>query len=293
MISVVIISKDEPGLSDTLAEVTAQLTALPEDGEIVVIDASEGRLDDIRRQYEGAVRWLDFKRPAGVRISIPHQRNAGVREAKGHIIVFTDAACLPQPGWLERLTAPLRETDQVTAGASRGGEGKQHYQQPPSQAGEITYLREAPTLNFAFRREVFDAVGDFDESFSYGSDVDFSWRLNDAGYQIRFMPDAVIEHDYGTSRRQRRRSFVYGKARARLYLKHRARRRHILRDDPMAVVYPLFILGLPLTLIFPPYPLLLLIPAWRNRSEGIIWTLIDHLWFGFGVLAELAERARR
>jgi hypothetical protein len=83
---------------------------------------------------------------------------------------------------------------------------------------------------------------------------------------------------------------VYGKARARLYRKHRARRRSILRSDPIAVVYPLFLLGLPLTLIFPCYPLLLLIPAWRNRSEGVIRVLVDHLWFGAGVLAELAGR---
>jgi len=56
------------------------------------------------------------------------------------------------------------------------------------------------------------------------------------------------------------------------------------------IVYPLFLLGLPLTLVFPFYPLLLLIPAWRNRSHGIVRVLADHLWFGAGVLAELAGR---
>jgi hypothetical protein len=64
----------------------------------------------------------------------------------------------------------------------------------------------------------------------------------------------------------------------------------ILRNDPIAVVYPLFLLGLPLTFVFPLYPLLLLIPAWRNRSEGVVKVLVDHLWFGAGVLAELAGR---
>ena len=133
-------------------------------------------------------------------------------------------------------------------------------------------------------------MGGFDESFTYGSDVDFTWRLSDMGYRIRRVPDAIIQHDYGTPRRQRQRSYVYGKARARLYRKHRARRKYVLRDDPIAVVYPLFLLALPLTLIFPPYPLLLLIPAWRNRSHGIIRVLVDHIWFGAGVLAELAGR---
>ena len=43
-------------------------------------------------------------------------------------------------------------------------------------------------------------------------------------------------------------------------------------------------------LVFPVYLLLLIIPAWRNRSHGIIRVLIDHLWFGAGVLAELTGR---
>ena len=290
MISVVIISKDEPSLDETLTDVTHQLASLDEPGEIVVIDASSGRLDDIRKRHEPAVRWVDFQQPAGVRVSIPHQRNAGVREAAGDIIVFTDAGCRPRPGWLERLVAPLRADDNVTAGVSQDLDGKVQYELPPEHAGETTYLRESPTLNFAFRRAAFDAVGGFDESFQYGSDVDFSWRLNDTGYRIRCVPGAIIQHDYGTSRRQRRRAYMYGKARVRLYRKHRSRRSQMFRNDPIMIVYPLFLLGLPLTLVFPFYPLLLLIPAWRNRSQGVVRVLADHLWFGAGVLAELAGR---
>jgi glycosyltransferase involved in cell wall biosynthesis len=290
MISLVIISKDEPSLGETLTLVADQLASSTEGGEIVVVDASNGRLDHIRRTHEDTVRWLDFQPPPGVRVSIPHQRNVGVRETKGDIIVFTDAGCLPRPGWLERLVEPLQASDSVTAGVSQGMSGQILYELPPEQAGENTYLREAPTLNLAFRREVFDAVDGFDESFSYGSDVDFTWRLNDMGYRIRRVPDAIIQHDYGTSQRQRRRSYVYGKARARLYLKHKARRKLLRRDDPIAVVYPLFLLGLPVTLIFPPYLLLLLIPAWRNRSLGMARVIVDHLWFGAGVLAELVGR---
>src|SRR5579875_466916 len=290
MISVVIISKDEPSLDETLTDVASQLSSLAEPGEIVVVDASGGRLDDIRLRHAQTVRWVDFQPPPGVRVSIPHQRNVGVREARGDVIVFTDAGCRPLPGWLERLVAPLRADESVTAGVSQDMAGQIKYELPPEHSGEATYLRESPTLNFAFRRAAFDAVGGFDESFQYGSDVDFSWRFNDMGYRIRCVPDAIIRHDYGSPRRQRRRSYVYGKARARLYRKHRARRRQVLRNDPMVVVYPLFLLGLPLTLVFPLYPLLLLIPAWRNRSRGVIQVLVDHLWFGAGVLAELAGR---
>lgn len=297
MISLVIISKDEPALDATLTLLREQAAELKQPWEILVVDASDGQLDDIRKRHESAVRWVQFERPPGAGITIPHQRNVGVRSAMGEIIAFTDCGCYPERGWLARLTAPLLRDERVTAGrALTTGKGTGIYdgaearQSAHSEGGE--YVRECPTLNMAFHREAFDAVGGFDETFTYGSDIDFSWRLVDAGFRIRTVPDAVIRHDWGTWRRQLKRSFVYGKARMRLYLKHKQRRKRVLRDDPMVVVYPVFLLGLPLTLVFPLYPALLLVPAWRNRSHGAVRVLVDHLVFGAGALAELVSRCR-
>ena len=293
MISIVIISKDEAGLDDTLNDVAGQASSLPEPCETVVVDASSRRLDYIRQRHASTVRWLGFQPPPGVRISIPHQRNAGVREARGDIIVFTDAGCRPQPGWLESLIAPLRQDECVVAGATMDPSGEGRWEFAAEDISEGTYLREAGTINFAFRREVFDATGGFDENFEYGSDMDFSWRLTDIGYRILSVPGAVVEHDWGTPQRNRRRCYAYGKARVRLYRKHRGRVRRIMRNDPMCVIYPLFLLGLPVTLVFPLYPLLLLIPAWRYRSRGMVGAVrvqIDYVTYGAGVLSELAGR---
>lgn len=292
MISVVVISKDEPALDGTLTAVRAQAPDLTEPWEILVVDASDGRLDHIGRAHEPDVRWIRFERPPGAGVTIPHQRNAGVRAATGDVIVFTDSGCHPSPGWLARLVAPIRAGEDVTAGPALATAGEF---EPYTGAGARRtpaggYLNECPTINLAFRRTAFDAVGGFDETFAYGSDIDFSWRLRDAGYRILAVPDAVVRHEWGTWRRQLRRAYAYGKARARLYRKHRSRRRRVLRDDPMVVVYPVFLIGLPLTLVFPLYPALLLIPAWRNRSLGAGKVLADHLAYGAGVLAELAGR---
>ena len=120
--------------------------------------------------------------------------------------------------------------------------------------------------------------------------VKAAWRLVDAGYRIRAVPEAIVRHDFGGWRRQLRRSHLYGRARVRLYRKHPVKLRRVLRDEPMVVAYPVFILGLPLTVIFPWYPALLLIPAWRNRSNGAIRVLADHLTYGAGILRELMTR---
>jgi glycosyltransferase involved in cell wall biosynthesis len=292
MISIVIISKDEEGLHDTINEVILQAEGLGKPSEIVIVDASDGRLDHIRRYYATRVRWLQFQQPSGVAISIPHQRNAGVQAAHGEIIVFTDAGCKPEPSWLDFLVSPLlKDEEDITVGLTLATPGStEMYDSGARQALSSRYLNECSTINLAFRRTAFTSVGGFDEAFAYGSDIDFSWRLRDVGYKIRSVPDAVIRHDWGSRRRQLRRSYVYGKARVRLYRKHRIVFTRALRSDPMVVVYPAFLLGLPLTLIFPLYPALLLVPAWRNRSNGAARVIVDHLSYGAGVLAELFGR---
>jgi GT2 family glycosyltransferase len=270
MISVVIISKDEPSLDNTLTEVICQTKNLEDSSEIVVVDASDGRLDHIRLRHEAGVRWVQFTQPPGVSISIPHQRNVGVRAAQGGIIAFTDAGCRPDEGWLTRLVDPLLHDEHVAAGLTLATPGSSSlYDSGARRALRSSYLAECSTINLAFRRQVFDTVGGFDERFAYGSDIDFTWRLLDAGYRIRSVPDAVVRHDWGRFQRQLR---------------------HVLRDDPMLVAYPLFLLGLPLTWLFPFYPALLLVPAWRNRSDGPVRVLVDHLVYGAGVLAELVAR---
>jgi glycosyltransferase involved in cell wall biosynthesis len=291
MISIVIISKDEPSLQQGLEGICRQVSILNEDAEILVVDSSDGRLDYIKGQYKEDVIWLDFKQPPGIRTTIPHQRNAGVRAARGDVIVFTDAGCTPEPGWLERIIAPLACGERMTHGPALGtvGGAKFHDRLALLEV-QSTYLVECSTINTAFRREVYDVVGGFDETFAYGSDVDFSWRVIDAGFSIRSAPDAIVRHDWGSGTRHSRRAYVYGKARTRLYRKHPRRLRQILRHDPMVVFYPLFLLGLPLTLIFPLYPALLIIPAWRNREDGSLRVVLDNLTFGAGVLVELFTR---
>ena len=291
MISIVVISKDEPALDETLAGVRAQADELGRPYELIVVDASEGRLDAIRRAHPG-VTWIDFRKPAGVGVSIPHQRNLGVHRAAGDVVVFTDSGCLPRPGWLATLVEPiLTGAEQIVAGPAPSPEGVDGaYDGHMAAFTQVDYLDECPTINLAFRKDAYEQVGGFDERFEYGSDVDFSWRLNDAGYRIKSQPGAVVEHDWGDTRRQVKRAFRYGVGRARLYRKHRRRLRAAWRRDPVVIAYPLFLLGLPLTARYPAYPLLLVLPAWRNRREGVARALADHLVYGAGVLSEVGRR---
>ena len=285
--SVVIVNKDERSLSDTLDALKPFVGQLLD--EVLVVDASNGALDDIRLSHVWA-RWIDYKQPLGVRITIAHQRNIGVRRAKGDIIVFTDSGCLPEDGWLERLLTPiLEEGEFVSCGPARAI-GKSVYSGERSKTNpDGDYVPSAATGNLAFRREAFEAVGGFDESFGSGEDLDFTWRLTDCGYRLRWVPDAVVQLDFGTGTRQVRRAFFYGKGWCRLHRKHPHRIVHV-SPTSVPMVYVLFLLGLPLTLKWRWYPLALLWPLWRRRKEELPWlVLLNHLVTGAGVLYELVR----
>lgn len=285
-VSLVVISRDDRGLRDTLGALARASAAGGRVLETIVVDASAGRLDDIRAEFP-AVRWIVFPPRAG-KPTIPEQRNAGVGGASGEVVVFTDASCVPSEGWLSRLLAPIAaEGEAIVAGGVRSTGRPGLRDEAAHFLGGARYLREAPTINLAVARRVFDAVGTFDERFAYGSDADFTWRAVDAGYRIRYEPAALVSHDWGGALAEARRSYRYGQARLRLYAKHRGRRRRMLADDPIAVVYPLLLLALPALACEPVLAAALLaVPLVKNAGHRPLLTLADHLLYGAGVLSE-------
>ncbi len=289
-VSIIVVSKDEPQLAKTLAALGHELSAeagrgVSAESEVVVVDASSGRLDGVRSDHPW-VGWVDFDPPPGAGVTIACQRNAGVRACKGDIVVFVDSGCVPCEGWLGHLVAPIaRGEELVVSGRATGAHNTFELSMPTEK---LFYLEEAPTINLAVHRSVFETVGGFDEGFSYGSDVDFTWRVVDAGIRIRYEPLASVDHDWGGFRRRMRRARQYGAARARLYRKHPERVLRALYDDPVPFVYPIWLLGLPISLRRPGYLLLLALPLWRARKHASpAEVVLAHVLQGVGSLTEV------
>ena len=238
-VAVVLLSKDEPALDDSLRALRPQLDA--HDGECIVVDASEGRLEYIRNEYPW-VKWIDYVRPVNVGITIPHQRNVGVRAATAPIIAFCDAGGIPTEDWLETLVAPIIDgRHDVTCGPVRSTRASVY--KVINDLADGTVVDTVLTANLAFTRDAFDAIDGFDERYQYGSDADFAWRLIDAGHPPISIQAAVMGMDWGDWNLQKKRSWRYGKARARLFRYHPARRVRILTRSPEVIVYPTAVLG--------------------------------------------------
>lgn len=289
VLSVVVVVKNDRRVGRLLDHL--ERLPRPEMREIVVVDASGGALDDIGSGHPD-VRWTPFS--AATQISVAAQRNAGVRAARGDVIVFIDSDCVPEAEWLSALTAPILEgAESITAGSVRSLEGPSiHDRQWEAGTSARRYLHEAPTLNLAVARETMERHGGFDESLRFGSDIELTGRMVAAGARIRYVPEAVVLHEWGGVRANVRRALLYGEAHARLHKKHGWARRRLVGPELVYPAYAAFILGLPLTLRLRSYPLLLLVPVLKNAGHRPAAVVSTNLVHGLGYLRGLVAPRR-
>ena len=281
MISVLIPVKDDPRLDDLLTELRSQCSALAEETEVVVVDASSGRLAWIRARHP-AVRWLDSAPPAPGAQPIPHQRNEALAAARGDVFVFVDSDCTPSPGWLEAMVRPVREEGEVMVAGSVRFTGYATVRQPRDRG----YVAKAGTQSFALTREVFNCVGRYDERLPGAHDYDFCLRAVAAGFRILFAPDAVVEHPTDPLRKSLDHAFRYGRDAVRLYARH-PRAIGSLADSHVLYTsfYALYVAGLPLLIKRPALGFAIVAPYLAGRPRSVRRQLLN-LAHGAGSVVE-------
>ncbi len=195
---------------------------------------------------------------------------------------------------VERAHPPILDgTESITAGSVRSLEGSSiHDRQWETGASARRYLHEAATLNLAVARELIERHGGFDESLRFGSDIELTGRMVVGGARIRYVPEAVVLHDWGGVRANFRRALLYGEAHARLHRKHPWARRRVVGSELVYPAYAVFILGLPLTLRVKTYPLLLAVPLLKNAGHRPAAVVATNLVHGLGYLRGLVAPDR-
>ena len=208
-------------------------------GKLEVVVVEDGgptpELDELRARSFDALDlvWLDQPH-AGPAVA----RNLGARHATRDLIAFTDDDCRPRPDWARQLEEALRATPGAVVGGHTVNALNEDLWSSASQA-LVTYITARgqqaggepffASNNFALGRELFCDLSGFDETFPLagGEDRDMCRRLVEAGCDLVWVPDAVVDHYHHLSaRRFWRQHFRYGRA---AYQYHRAQG---LRVDP-------------------------------------------------------------
>jgi len=267
MISIIIIVKNDRGIENTLRRLTK--IPKPEKTEIIVVDASEGNLDDIKQKFS-KVRWIYFHDNAHKGYTYAEQRNMGIKNSKGDIIVFLDSDCVPfKPQWLSELTNEIRNglEDIVCGKIESLRELPSRWDDSYKRIDNIKYITSVPTGNVSFRKSLIKKIGFFNEKLELGGceDIDFFWRAINNGYKVKYNKEAIVIHDWGGFRKNTLRVFLYGQRRFDLFMKHKEK--FLSKENLVVSVYALFILLSPITLFWRYYPLFLIIPILKGIFE--------------------------
>jgi glycosyltransferase involved in cell wall biosynthesis len=158
-------------------------------------------------------------------------RNAGAAAAGGEILAFTDDDCEPDAEWLVRLSRIFADGRFAAAGGPNLPPRPRSWREavvcaaPGAPSHVMLDDEEAehlPGCNLAVKKAAFAAIGGFDPRFhTAGDDVDFCWRLRDAGCRLGFAPGAFVWHWRRPSIRAfLRQQLGYGAAEKLLIEKH-------------------------------------------------------------------------
>jgi GT2 family glycosyltransferase/SAM-dependent methyltransferase/Flp pilus assembly protein TadD len=141
--------------------------------------------------------------------------NQGAKEARGKYLVFLNNDTIPQSNWLgplvqevdgqpdvgivgSKLLYPDDTVQHAGVVFSRDGAPYHIYRRVPADSPAVGKRREFQAVTAAcllIRRDLFEAVGGFDEAFVNGfEDVDLCLKVRGIGFRVIYQPRSVLIH---------------------------------------------------------------------------------------------------
>ena len=230
--SIVVPVYNRPDEVDELLESLCSQTL--KDFEVVIVeDGSQKPCKDVCDKYANILNLhYYYKDNSG-----PGQsRNYGVEHANGDYVIILDSDVVLPNGYLAAVNSQLSIVNSQFSIAF-GGPDASHPSFTPVQkaisysmtsffttggirGGKAKLDKFYPrSFNMGIRRDVYQKLGGFSK-MRFGEDIDFSYRIVEAGYQPRLFPDAWVWHKRRTDFRKFFRQ-VYNSGIARINLEKR------------------------------------------------------------------------
>ncbi len=184
-------------------------------------------------------------------------RNIGARSATGTCFLFLDDDCEPALDWIEQNVRALEDASIGAVGGQITGKSKAFFARcvdfsrfgfSQSSKAAVTWICSA---SLGVKRAAFEDVQGFNEELRSEEDIDFCFRLEQAGYKTLYQPAIKVLHDHRrtTFTALMRYSYFYGRVSGlyvkRLYAKMSLRNALLTRvQNPL--LYPLAMLPISL-----------------------------------------------
>ncbi|WP_215226792.1 glycosyltransferase [Echinicola shivajiensis] len=200
MISVIIpVYKDIQGLRKVLKALDEQSLS-NQYYEVLVVNNDQEEIDGLDLEVDYSLTWLKEVIP-GSYIA----RNKGIQSAKGNVLAFTDADCIPDENWLLNANKYFDREINREIGILTGPVPlffKDSNSLSPTEVYEKytgfttqAYAREghAITANWFSYKDVIEEFGGFNESLKSNGDSDLSGKIS-AKYKIVYKEDIIVNH---------------------------------------------------------------------------------------------------
>jgi glycosyltransferase involved in cell wall biosynthesis len=192
---------------DAAATIQVQLDALRDQEwgqqwEVIVVDngSTDTTADLVRAAaaVDPHLRLLDASEKPGA----GHARNQGVRAARADAIAFCDADDIVAPGWIaamgdtlatDKLVVGRLDVDRLNSKSLADSRGRAFTSGPTSFHG---YFDFASSCNLGVQRATFDHLGDFDDTYAPGEDLEFGLRAHLDGLTPVYAPTALVHYRY-------------------------------------------------------------------------------------------------
>jgi GT2 family glycosyltransferase len=184
-------------------------------------------------------------------------RNIGARSASGTYFLFLDDDCEPALDWIEQNVYALDASAIGAVGGQIAGKSKAFFARcvdfsrfgfSQSSKATVTWICSA---SLGVKRSAFEDVQGFNEELRSEEDIDFCFRLEQAGYKTLYQPAIKVLHDHRrtTFSALMRYSYFYGRVSGlyvkRLYAKM-SLRNVLLTGVQNPLLYPLAMLPISL-----------------------------------------------
>ncbi len=172
--------------------------------EVIVANQNpDDKIDHLVDSYSGAIKIRHIKSAIG----LSRARNAGLKIAEGDVIAFPDDDCWYQADLLERIAKLFLDHPDCDglSGIAKSGKGNISRWKWDKDAGQIdskNVWQRSRSITIFLRKEIFQAVGDFDISLGLGSgtlwnsgeETDFLLRALEKNFNLQYYPEIVINH---------------------------------------------------------------------------------------------------
>lgn len=184
------------------------------DYELILID--DGSTD--KKVYEIAKKYGDVVLRHEKSVGVAKSYNKGFRISKADIIASSSSDCIADKDWIKVVVSYFDKDKNLKALMGNTKIPKSTYLGDCISAlglpagGSIGfdkmwevdkngYTNRMSGCNWAIKKEVFEKIGYFDETFPYagGEDGEYAFRMRDNNIKLKYTPEMIIYHEPRTS----------------------------------------------------------------------------------------------